>query len=90
MYKHKDLLDQMTLLEKTAMLSGKTVWQTRDIERLSIPSVFLSDGPHGIRKQAGAGDHLGLNASIPATCFPPAGTIANSYVFLDAFSSGIY
>ena len=79
MYKHKDLLDQMTLLEKTAMLSGKTVWQTRDIERLSIPSVFLSDGPHGIRKQAGAGDHLGLNASIPATCFPPAGTIANSW-----------
>lgn len=79
MYKHKALLDKMTLLEKTALLSGKTVWQTQDIPRLSIPSVFCSDGPHGIRKQAGAGDHLGLNVSLPATCFPPAGTIANSW-----------
>lgn len=79
MYKYKDLLEQMSLLEKTALLSGKTVWQTRDIPRLSIPSIFCSDGPHGIRKQAGAGDHLGLNASVPATCFPPAGTIANSW-----------
>ena len=79
MYKHKELLKEMTLLEKTALLSGKTVWQTQDISRLSIPSVFCSDGPHGIRKQAGAGDHLGLNEALPATCFPPAGTIANSW-----------
>ncbi|MBQ8032007.1 MAG: glycosyltransferase, partial [Butyrivibrio sp.] len=50
-----------------------------DFEALGIPSIFCSDGPHGIRKQAGAGDHLGLNASLPATCFPTAATIANSW-----------
>ncbi len=69
----------MTIEEKAAFLSGKGEWQTRDFERLGIPSIFCSDGPHGIRKQAGAGDHLGLNASLPATCFPTAATIANSW-----------
>lgn len=77
--KHQELLTKMTLEEKAAILSGKTVWQTREIERLGIPAIFLSDGPHGIRKQAGTGDHLGLNASLPATCFPTAATIANSW-----------
>lgn len=77
--KHQELLTQMTLEEKAAILSGKTVWQTREVERLGIPAIFLSDGPHGIRKQAGTGDHLGLNASLPATCFPTAATIANSW-----------
>lgn len=69
----------MTLEEKAAFLSGKNVWQTRDFPRLDIPSIFCSDGPHGIRKQAGAGDHLGLNASLEATCFPTAATVANSW-----------
>lgn len=69
----------MTIEEKAAFLSGKGEWATRDIARLGIPSIFCSDGPHGIRKQAGAGDHLGLNASLPATCFPTAATIANSW-----------
>ena len=77
--KHKDLVDKMTLEEKAAILGGKGEWQTWDIPRLNIPSMFCSDGPHGIRKQAGAGDHLGLNASLPATCFPTAATIANSW-----------
>lgn len=77
--KHQDLMERMTLEEKAAFLSGKNVWQTRDIPRLGIPSIFCSDGPHGIRKQAGAGDHLGLNASLPATCFPTAATVANSW-----------
>ena len=69
----------MTLEEKAALLSGKGEWQTWDLERLGIASMFCSDGPHGIRKQAGAGDHLGLNPSLPATCFPTAATVANSW-----------
>ena len=77
--KHQELVAKMTLEEKAAFLSGKNVWQTRDYERLGISSIFCSDGPHGIRKQAGSGDHLGLNASLPATCFPTAATIANSW-----------
>lgn len=77
--KHQDLISKMTLEEKAAILSGKNVWETRDYARLKLPSICCSDGPHGIRKQAGAGDHLGLNASLPATCFPTAATIANSW-----------
>lgn len=77
--KHQDIIEKMTIEEKAAFLSGKGEWQSRDFERLGIPSVFCSDGPHGVRKQAGAGDHLGLNASVPATCFPTAATIAGSW-----------
>ena len=77
--KHQDLLNKMTLDEKAAILSGMTEWETRNIDRLNIPSMFCSDGPHGIRKQEGDGDHLGLNASVPATCFPTAATVANSW-----------
>ena len=77
--KHKDIIDKMKLEEKAALLSGKGEWQTWDFERLGIPSMFCSDGPHGIRRQAGAGDHLGLNPSLPATCFPTAATVANSW-----------
>lgn len=77
--KYAEIISQMTLEEKASLTSGKDFWQTMDIERLGISSMFLSDGPHGIRKQAAAADHLGLNASIPATCFPTAATIANSW-----------
>ncbi|SDY10827.1 beta-glucosidase [Evansella caseinilytica] len=77
--KYKELINKMTLEEKASLMSGKDFWQTQDIERLGINSMFLADGPHGIRKQKEAADHLGLNASIPATCFPTAATVANSW-----------
>lgn len=75
----KNLVEQMSLEEKCYFLSGKDFWSTRSVERLGIKSISLSDGPHGIRKQEGSSDHLGLNKSIPATCFPTAATIANSW-----------
>lgn len=77
--KYKDLITNMTLEEKVSLMSGKDYWQTQDIEQLGINSMFLADGPHGIRRQAVAADHLGLNAGIPATCFPTAATVANSW-----------
>lgn len=67
--KHADIIKQMTLEEKCYLFSGKDFWQTRSVERLGVPNMTLSDGPHGIRKQAGEGDQLGLNPSLPATCF---------------------
>lgn len=77
--KHGELIRKMTLAEKCALLSGRDVWHTRSIERLGIGSMALSDGPSGLRKQAAAGDHLGLNASTSATCIPSAATLANSW-----------
>ncbi len=71
--------DDLSLLEKAALLSGQDTWKSRAIPRIGLRSFFMSDGPHGLRKQAGAGDHLGINASIPSTCFPPAATISNSW-----------
>lgn len=77
--KYAEIINKMTLEEKASLTSGKDFWQSMNIERLGISSMFLSDGPHGIRKQAAAADHLGLNASVPATCFPTASTVANSW-----------
>ncbi|MCD8346995.1 MAG: glycoside hydrolase family 3 C-terminal domain-containing protein [Lachnospiraceae bacterium] len=77
--KTQNLLKKLTLEEKAALLSGKNEWETHDIPRLGIPSVVCSDGPSGVRHQEGAGDHLGLNPSLPATCFPSAATVANSW-----------
>ena len=77
--KHTNILSDMTLREKAALLSGKTVFETWGFAHRGIPSLFLSDGPNGLRKQAGASDHLGLNASLPATCFPTASAMANAW-----------
>ena len=76
---YKELIKQMSLLEKCAILSGDTVFTTRAYPRRNIPAINLSDGPNGVRKQAGAADHLGLNPSVPATCFPTASAVANSW-----------
>lgn len=75
----KEIISKLTLMEKAALLSGKNEWESRDIPRMGIGSISFSDGPHGLRRQEGAGDHLGLNASLPATCFPTAATVANSW-----------
>ncbi|ROR73904.1 glycoside hydrolase family 3 C-terminal domain-containing protein [Bogoriella caseilytica] len=72
-------LDQLTVLEKAALLSGENVWESRAVERLSIPRRFHADGPHGLRKQTGSSDHLGIAASEPATCFPTSATVASSW-----------
>ena len=72
-------IQKLTLEEKAALLQGWSTWTTWDGSKLGIPAIFMADGPHGLRKQAGAGDHLGLNASVPATCFPTAATMANSW-----------
>ncbi len=77
--KYRELISRMTLAEKASLMSGKDFWQTMNIDHLGIPSIFLADGPHGLRKQMAAADHLGLNESLKATCFPPAACIANSW-----------
>lgn len=77
--KHADIITKLTLEQKCAMLSGETVFTTRGYKNAGIPSITLSDGPNGVRKQAGAADHLGLNPSVPATCFPTAATVACSW-----------
>ena len=76
--KIKELVAQMTLEEKAAMCSGADFWHTEAVERLGIPASMVSDGPHGLRKQDQEGDHLGVNKSIEAVCFPAGcGTAAS-------------
>ena len=75
----KEIISKLTLEEKCYLLSGKDFWQSRSVKRLGIPSMSMSDGPHGLRKQEGEGDQLGIHGSVPATCFPTAATIANSW-----------
>ena len=75
--KHDQIIKKLTLEQKCALLSGADTFRSRGMG--DVPSIWLSDGPHGLRKQAGASDHLGLNPSEKATCFPTATTIANSW-----------
>ena len=77
--KHPDIIAKLTLEEKCYLLSGKDFWQTRSVKAKGVPGMTLSDGPHGIRRQEEEGNHLGLGGSLPATCFPTAATVANSW-----------
>ena len=69
----------LTLEEKASLTSGRDFWTTKPIDRVGVPSIMMTDGPHGLRKQSGATDHLGLANSVPATCFPPAVGLGSSW-----------
>ena len=69
----------LTLEEKASLTSGASFWWTKGVERAGIPAVMLTDGPHGLRKQRGSADHLGIGDSVPATCFPPAVGLGSSW-----------
>ena len=75
----RSIISQMTLEEKAGMCSGADFWHLKGIERLGIPSVMVTDGPHGLRKQAEGGDHLGINESEKAVCFPAGCATAASF-----------
>lgn len=75
----EEWLKQLTLEEKAGLCSGLDFWHTKAVERLGIPSLMVADGPHGLRKQRATGDHLGMYASEPATCFPTAAGLAASW-----------
>ncbi|MEH7491276.1 glycoside hydrolase family 3 C-terminal domain-containing protein [Neobacillus niacini] len=75
----KNIITEMTLEEKASLCSGLNFWETKGIDRLGIPSIMVTDGPHGLRKQAEGADHLGINNSVPATCFPSAVGLASTW-----------
>lgn len=77
--KHGNIINKMTLEEKASLCVGKDYWNSENIERLDIPSIKMSDGPHGLRVQKENGDNLGVNKSEVAICFPSSATIANSW-----------
>ena len=77
--KIKKIIAQMTVEEKASLCSGQDFWHLQGVERLGVPAVMVADGPHGLRKQQDAGDHLGLNESIPAVCFPAGCASAASF-----------
>ena len=76
---YEEMLGKLSLEEKCVLLQGATTFGSRPNPRLGIPAITFSDGPNGLRHQAGAADHLGLNGSEPATCFPTAVTVSNSW-----------
>jgi beta-glucosidase len=72
-------INSLTLQQKASLLSGRDFWSTTPIDDADVPSIVLTDGPHGVRHQDGTADHLGINASTPATCFPPAVAVGSSW-----------
>ena len=73
------ILKSLTLEEKASLCQGASFWLTKAIPEKEIPSIMVSDGPHGLRKQTGETDHLGVNKSVPATCFPSSAAVCNSW-----------
>lgn len=77
--KIREIISQMTLEEKASLCSGEDFWHTKAVERLGVPAMMVSDGPHGLRKQKEEGDHLGVNDSIVAVCYPAGCASASSF-----------
>ena len=77
--KYKVIIDNLTLEEKIRLITGKNVWETYSINRLNIPSIFMADGPHGLRRQVDTSDNLGINQSLPATLYPSSALSACSF-----------
>lgn len=75
----KEIVSELTLEEKAGLCSGYDYWHTKAVERLGVPPVMMCDGPHGLRKQKGEGDHLGINESIETVCYPTASALAASF-----------
>ena len=75
----KEITDRLTLEEKAKLCSGADSWHTKGIERLGVPSVMMTDGPHGLRKMKSMDLDLEINDSVPATCFPTAAAMASSW-----------
>ncbi len=72
-------IGDLTIEDKASLTSGATFWNTKSVEHAAIPSITLTDGPHGLRKQSQDGNHLGIGDSVPATCFPPAVGLGSSW-----------
>ena len=75
----EQVIEQLTLEEKAQICSGRDFWHTQNVNRLGIPSIMMCDGPNGLRKQLGEGDHLGINESIETVCYPTASAFASSF-----------
>ena len=73
------IIETMTLEDKISLGTGADFWNTREMKQYGIPSIMVSDGPHGLRCQKDVSDNLGINESVPATCFPTAVTAANTF-----------
>lgn len=89
MFNINEVLSQLTLEEKASLCSGLDFWHLRGLPRLNIPSIMLTDGPHGLRKQTASADHIGISDSHPATCFPPAVTLASTWNPQCAYDIGV-
>ncbi|MCS5572170.1 MAG: hypothetical protein NZ789_04460, partial [Pseudomonadales bacterium] len=74
-----NIFNSLTVEEKATLSTGKDFWHLHGVERLNLPPIMVTDGPHGLRKQYGASDHVGLSDSVPATCFPTASGLAATW-----------
>ena len=77
--KYLDIINKMTLEDKSKLCVGKDYWHSLNIDELGIPSITMSDGPNGLRIQREKGDNLGVNESEVSICFPSGSTLANSW-----------